>query len=295
MRTLTLIIPPDQGGRRLDSFLRRELGLSGTVIKRVKNQKDGICLDGAECYTSYPVRPGQVLEVRVGDLENGVTAPRPGELDIVYEDEDVMVLNKAAGIPTHPGPTNFYATLGNFVTHYINEKGSPYIFRPVNRLDAPTSGLMVVALHAHAHHVLKNLLHTPQFRRSYLAVCLGTPQPSEGVVDVPIGPSATSYLARQVSPEGQPCTTRYRVMAQGNGLALVALELETGRTHQIRVHMAHLGHPLAGDFLYGTEDKALISRTALHSHRLEFLQPVTGERLCFEAPLPPDMQALFFR
>ena len=293
MRRLTYIVGEGEEGRRVDSFLRRELGLSGTLIKRVKHQKNGLLLDGEEIYTSYPVRVGQVLSVAVGDTENGEAVPRPGELDIVYEDEDVVVINKKAGVPTHPGPTNVLETVGNYLTHYINAKGEPYVFRPVNRLDAPTSGLMVAARHAHSHHVLKNLLHTPRFRRGYLAVCMGTPTPSAGVIDLPIGRSEVSYLARAVCPDGKPSRTRYRVVAEGNGLSLVELELETGRTHQIRVHMAAAGHPLAGDFLYGQEDKGLISRTALHSAWLAFTHPVTGKPMFFRAPLPEDMGILF--
>ncbi len=293
MRTLTVTVGPEQEGWRVDAILRRTLGMSGTVVKRVKHIKGGLMLDGEDIYTSYRVRPGQVLEVQVGDRENGITAPREGPLDIVYEDGDVVVINKAAGVPTHPGPTNFYATVGNFLTYRINQQGEPYIFRPVNRLDVPTSGLMVVARHAHAHHVLKNLLHTEDFRRGYLAICEGVPQPEQGVIDVPLGPAEDSYLARQADPDGQPSRTHYRVVDTREGRSLVALELETGRTHQIRVHMAHIGHPLTGDFLYGVEDKTVIGRTALHSHWVEFLHPVTGKRLRFEATLPEDMQGLF--
>lgn len=293
MRTLTVTVTPEQEGWRVDALLRRVLGMSGTAIKRVKHVKNGLMLDGEEIYTSYRVRPGQVLEVQVGDRENGVTAPREGPLDIVYEDGDMVVINKAAGVPTHPGPTNFYATVGNYLTYHINRQGEPYVFRPVNRLDIPTSGLMVVARHASAHHILKNQLHTPDFRRGYLAICEGTPQPERGVIDVPLGPSEDSYLARRADPGGQPSRTLYQVVAQNGGRALVALELETGRTHQIRVHMAHIGHPLTGDFLYGTEEKEVIGRTALHSAWVEVVHPVTRRRLRFEAPLPGDMRALF--
>lgn len=150
----------------------------------------------------------------------------------------------------------------------------------------------MVAKHPHAQEQLKGQLHTPAFRRIYLAVCEGIPRPPEGRIDAPIGRVPGALMARQVDPAGQPASTRYRVLRTGQGRALVELELDTGRTHQIRVHMAHTGHPLIGDFLYGTEDHSLISRPALHSARLSLRHPVTGEPMAWEQPLPEDMARL---
>lgn len=293
MRRLEHTITQEEDGARTDAVLRRTLRLSGTVIKRVKHLPGGITLDGQPVWPSYPVCTGQTLSVLVGDTHSGGPVPREGPLDLVYEDEDLVVVNKAPGVPTHPGPTDIYHTVGNFLSYYYQQKGIPFVFRPVNRLDAPTSGLMVVARHAHAHSLLKEQLHTEAFRRRYLAVCEGCPSPAAGVIDAPIGLDETSYLKRTVRPDGAPSRTRYQVLARREGRCLVELELETGRTHQIRVHMAHIGHPLTGDFLYGTEDKALIGRTALHSAWAEFFHPITGDRLCFTAPLPEDMARLF--
>ena len=162
-------------------------------------------------------------------------------------------------------------------------------FHPVHRLDKGTSGLVVVAKHAHAQEKLKNQLHTNEFCRVYLAVCDGMPSGPSGTVDAPIGPVEGSLIAREVRSDGRPARTHYRVLQACGPRSLVELELETGRTHQIRVHMAHIGCPLTGDFLYGTEDRALIGRPALHSARLELTHPITGERLCFSAPVPADM------
>jgi 23S rRNA pseudouridine1911/1915/1917 synthase len=210
----------------------------------------------------------------------------------VYEDEDVIVLNKAPGLSVHPGPGHFSDTLGNFLLHYYDEDGQDCDFHPVHRLDRGTSGLMVAAKHPHAQEVLKNQLHTDSFRRRYLAVCEGELCPSAGVVDAPLGPVEGSLMAQQVRPDGKSARTHYETLGVFCGRSLLRLELETGRTHQIRVHMAHLGHPLTGDFLYGTEDHSLIRRTALHSHRLQFCHPVTGEQLSFERPVPEDMERL---
>ncbi len=156
----------------------------------------------------------------------------------------------------HPGPGHYSDTLCNYIAWYYKKAGISADVHPVQRLDKGTSGLLVVAERPHAQEQLKGQLHTPAFRRIYLAVCEGIPRPPEGRIDAPIGRVPGALMARQVDPAGQPASTRYRVLRTGQGRALVELELDTGRTHQIRVHMAHTGHPLIGDFLYGTRNTA---------------------------------------
>ena len=292
-RRLELTVTHELAGKKVDYLLRRVLGLSGTVVRRVKCLEKGITLDGARVFTSALAVRGQTLSVLVGDLgpTSGIV-PTPGPLDLVYEDGDLLVVNKAPGVSVHPGPGHFSDTLGNFLMDYYKNTGDSSDFHPVHRLDRGTSGLMVVAKHAHAQERLKNQLHTPDFKRAYLAVCEGCPSPAAGTVDAPLGPVEGSLMAREVRPDGKEARTRYRVLREAHGRALLRLELETGRTHQIRVHMAHLGCPLTGDFLYGAEDRALIPRTALHSAELSFRHPVTGEALRFSAPLPEDMKKL---
>ena len=293
IRRVSLTVPPERAGQKVDTLLRKALGLSGTVIRRIKWLDDGILLDGERVFTSQRVEPGQMLTVRLSDPErrSGVV-PAPGPLDIVYEDGDMLVLNKAPGVLVHPGAGHFADTIGNFLLDYYDRTGVEADFHPVHRLDKGTSGLMVVAKHPHAQEVLKNQLHTAEFRRIYLAVCLGGPAEEAGTVDAPIGMAEGSIVARAVGPDGLPGRTHYRVLEGRGGRALVRLGLETGRTHQIRVHMAHLGCPLVGDFLYGTEDRDLIPRPALHSSELTVRQPVTGETLTFTCPLPADMARL---
>lgn len=292
-RRLTLAVSPEQAGRKVDSLLRRELALSGTVIRRVKWLADGILLDGVRVHTDAVVRAGQTLSVLVGDTEvRSGLVPVSGPLDIVYEDEDVLILNKAPGVLVHPGPGHYSDTVGNYLLAYYASEGILADFHPVHRLDKGTSGLMAVAKHGHAQELLKEKLHTPDFRRVYLAVCEGVPSPTAGIIDAPIAPVEGSLMAREVRPGGQDARTHYEVLGEKHGRALVRLTLETGRTHQIRVHMAHLGHPLTGDFLYGTEDRALIARPALHSAELGFTHPITGEALAFTQPLPEDMRRL---
>ena len=318
-RYLTLKITPELAGLEVNTLLRRTLGLSGTVLRRVKWLEDGITLDGVRVNVRVRAGEGQTLSVRLTSPGQSPLQAE-GPLDIAYEDPDLIVLNKAPGVLVHPGHGHFDDTLGNFLMWHYRQTGDESGFHPVHRLDKGTSGLLVVAKHAHAQEKLKNQLHTGDFRRVYLAVCDGVPPAPSGTVDAPIGPADGSLTARevrpdvfslahtgasalagpvegfltarQVRPDGKAARTHYKVLQTCGPRSLVELELDTGRTHQIRVHMAHLGCPLTGDFLYGTENRALISRPALHSARLELAHPITGERLAFAVPLPADMAAL---
>ena len=292
-RRLELTVTPAQAGVRVGTLLRGQLGLSGTVIRRIKWLEDGILADGQRVNTRFLPRAGQVISVRLSDpVRRSGIPPVPGPLDIVYEDPDILILNKAAGVPVHPGPGHYGDTLGNFILDYYDRTGAEADFHPVHRLDRGTSGLLAVAKHPYAQEALKAQLRTGDFRRVYLAVCEGAPRPPAGTVDAPLGPRPGSLVEQEVRPDGRPAVTEYETLAVRGGRALLRLELRTGRTHQIRVHMAYLGHPLSGDFLYGTEDRALISRPALHSCALALIQPVTGEKLTFSAPLPADMSLL---
>lgn len=292
-RRLELAITPELAGVRVDTLLKKHMGLSGTVVRRIKWLEDGILADGVRVHTDFRPAAGQMLSVRLSDPDrrSGIV-PAPGPLDIVYEDADLIVLNKAPGVSVHPGPGHFDDTLGNFLVDYYEKTDQEADFHPVHRLDRGTSGLIVTAKHPHAQEVLKNQLHSSDFRRVYLAVCQGAPDPPAGVIDAPLGPKPGSLMEQMVRPDGKPASTRYEVLEVRNDRALLRLELDTGRTHQIRVHMAHIGHPLTGDFLYGTEDRELIPRPALHSAQLSFRHPITGKALEFRSALPEDMARL---
>ena len=292
-RRLELAVTEELAGIKVDTLLKKHLGLSGTVVRRVKWLEDGILVDGLRVNTRFCPVAGQVLSVRLSDPQRSSSVvPAPGPLDIVYEDEDVIVLNKAPGVSVHPGPGHFDDTLGNFLVEYYEKTEQEADFHPVHRLDRGTSGLIAAAKHPHAQEALKNQLHTERFKRVYLAVCQGVPDPPAGAVDAPLGPKPGSLMEQMVRPDGKRARTHYETLEVRNGRALLRLELDTGRTHQIRVHMAHIGCPLTGDFLYGTEDRALIPRPALHSAELSFRHPLTGKALEFQSPLPEDMARL---
>jgi len=290
VRYLKLLITPELAGREVNTLLRRTMGLSGTVLRRVKWLEDGITLDGVRVNVRCRVREGQTLSVRLSDPpDTPQPVPVPGPLDVVYEDEDLVVVNKAPGVLVHPSHGHFDDTIGNFLMAHYREEDSAAGFHPVHRLDKGTSGLLVAAKHPYGQERLKDQLHTGAFRRVYLAVCDGVPVPARGVIDAPIGMADGSPIRREVRPDGKPARTRYKVLSLHSPRTLVELTLDTGRTHQIRVHMSHMGCPLTGDFLYGEEDCALIGRPALHSARLALTHPVTGEPLTFSCALPEDI------
>ncbi len=292
-RRLRLNIDDQLEGSQVQTVLRKELGLSGSAIRRAKQIKDGITLDGVLAYTTARVQRGQELSVQIGDARaSDSILAEEGPLSIIYEDEDFIVLDKPAPLPVHPSMGHPTQTLCNYLLYYYQQNNITALFHPVNRLDRGTSGLMVVAKHAHAHETLGQLLHTGQFHREYMAVCEGIVTNENGVIDAPIGRVPDTLLLREVRTDGAYARTNYKMVENNGKRSLVSLHLETGRTHQIRVHMKHIGCPLVGDFLYGKEDSMLKDRFALHCTNLAFEHPLTGEKIVLQSSLPQDLVAL---
>ncbi|MBP3900597.1 MAG: RluA family pseudouridine synthase, partial [Blautia sp.] len=211
-------------------------------------------------------------------------------LDILYEDEDIIVLNKPAGMPLHPSRGNYLNSLANALASYYMKQDMPFIFRCPNRLDRDTSGVTVVAKHMVSGNMLATMVADREVTREYLAIVKGQLTPAEGTIDAPLSREDGPTIKRFVDPEhGERAITHYRTVCFRNGHTLVSLKLETGRTHQIRVHMKYIGYPLIGDYLYNP-DMALIGRQALHSAHMSFAHPITGVPLSFSAPLPEDME-----
>ncbi|MBQ7455909.1 MAG: RluA family pseudouridine synthase [Clostridia bacterium] len=287
MRELTHIVAPEEDGRRLESLLRGAMGLSRHRVSSLKFS-GGIRLDGEKARTDARVRAGQAVSVLLVDPP---AALAPGRLcvPVLFEDDDLLVVGKPAPLPSIRSARQGGETLENAVYTHL---GCPprFVYRPVSRLDKGTSGLMPIALNAAMHDQMQRLLHTDDYIREYLAVVEGAPPLLEGVCGAPIG--RAEGVRRAVTPEGKPCRTRYKVLSQTNGRSLLLLRLETGRTHQIRVHMAHLGCPVCGDALYGSALPELPGRFALHSARLRFRHPLTGEAIDLQSPLPDALAAL---
>ena len=291
MRLLTHTVTPQEAGLPVRTLLRRQLRISGSFLAKLKWRPGAITLNGIPVIVSTRTEAGDVLAADVSDLpgENPHIRPVAYPLDILWEDEDLLLLNKPAGIAIHPSAlTEETVTVAGAVCHYLGQ-GS---FHCVNRLDRGTTGVMVVAKTGYVHRLCMEQLHSGDFRRTYLAVCSGVPSPAAGSIDLPIGREPDSLLRRRVDPAGLAAHTDYETLWQGPDRALLRLTPGTGRTHQLRLHLSAIGHPLLGDWLYGQEDRDLIPRPALHSHRLELTHPVTRRRLTVTAPLPEDMARL---
>ena len=292
MRILTHTVSPEEDGRMVKGILRGSLQLSYTLLKSLKWRENAILLNGQSVHVNAIVHTGDVVSVALSErtpredlYRENAAAP-----DIVYEDEDLLVLNKPAGVAMHPKADDASApSLAAMLTGYLGEGSVPHF---VSRLDKGTSGLLIAAKSGYVHDRLRRALHSSELRREYRAVAVGQVTPPRGVIDAPIGRAEGSIIRRCVREDGLVSRTEYEVLQTTERFTLLRLRPETGRTHQLRVHMSYLGHPLAGDWLYGTEDKNLIARPALHSYELWFTQPITGQELHFTAPIPQDMQRL---
>lgn len=292
MTRLEYTIPEAWVGQKLSLILRQKLGFSAILMRQLRQTPDSVRLDDLAAPLYICPQIGQKLTVYLPDDPPSDVIPVEGALSIVYEDAHFLIVNKPAGLCVHPGPNHREDTLGNYLAWRDKARGESRLFRPVNRLDRGTSGLVCVAKHAYAADRLRQLMNCAQWHKGYLAVCEGVPTSLSGIIDAPIGRKDGSVLMREVRPDGKNARTRYAVLSSFEGRALVQLWPETGRTHQIRVHMAYVGHPLTGDFLYGTEQPEVIGRTALHASALAFPHPITGRPCTFSAPLPEDMLRL---
>lgn len=288
-RNIDYIIDEDSAGLRVEQFLRRKR-YSGQNLSEIKRMPKSILVNGVHYYMRQELSNGDHLQVRICETKNSEKIPPTNlPLDIIYEDEDILVLNKPAGIPIHPSLNNYTNSMANALAYYFQSQGKPFIFRCCNRLDRDTSGLTIVSKHLVSGSILSDMTKYREVHREYLAITRGSVTPSEGTIQAPLGRKEGTIIERTVDWEhGEDAVTHYKVVKEANGHSLVSLRLETGRTHQIRIHMKYLGYPLIGDYLYNP-DMEYMTRQALHSHHMEFTHPITGEHMSFTAPLPEDM------
>lgn len=289
-RTLTYTITEENTGFRISQYLRH-LGYSSQNLTELKKMQESILLNDIPCFMNRTLTPGDILTVRI--QETGCSpqiVPVELPVPIVYEDEDILVVNKPAGMPIHPSMNNYTNSLANGLAWYYQNQHKPFIFRCTNRLDRDTSGLTVIAKHMVSSSILSAAVTHREIHREYVAIVAGHVSPKSGRIEAPLGRKDSSIIERTVDFEhGEYAATNYRVLQYLDGHTVVALKLETGRTHQIRIHMKYLGFPLIGDYLYNP-DMHYIGRQALHSAKLSFIHPMTKEPMQFEAPLPADMQ-----
>lgn len=300
MRMLTCIVDAPYEGKSVEFVLRTKLFVSRRGVRHARNVPGGVLLDGSPVRTDTLVAQGQELAICISDehvaTKVSEVVPEPGPLDVVFEDADLIVVNKPAGLVMHPSRGHHGGTVINRLVHYLQVTGRVCNPHPVSRLDQGTTGLVIFTTSGYAQDRMQDQLHSPSFERAYLALCRGSFDSSFGLVDAPIGRVEDLPSSFDVVPDGKEALTHYRVVGSfelaGVGtVSLVRLVLETGRTHQIRVHMKHLGHPLLGDAAYG-EASEFIGRPALHSWSVAADHPISRERFSVVAPLPADMSAL---
>ena len=287
---LTLTVPPQPAGRRLDQVLAELLPEYSRSRIQTWIDEGQVLLDGAAAKPKQKVWGGEMLSVvPMAHPSEVEAAPEDIPLDIIYEDEAILVLNKPAGLVVHPGSGNWSGTLLNALLHHAPQLKQLPRAGIVHRLDKDTSGLMVVAKTLQAQTDLVRQLQARSVSRIYLAVVEGDAQ-SEGSVDAPIGRHPRDRVKMAVVERGKPALTHFRVLERLPRHTLVECRLETGRTHQIRVHMQSIGHPLVGDPVYG--ERTLFHRQALHATRLALVHPATGARMEWEKSMPQDMAEL---
>lgn len=292
-RTLTYTIESEYDSYTIERYLRAQ-GYSSANITVLKKMTNNVVIDGEWVHMNRPLTSDEILTVNIHEDSSSEKIPAVEmPLDIVYEDEDIIVINKPAGLSIHPSLNHYQDSLANGLAYYYEAQGKPFIFRCANRLDRNTSGLTVIAKHMVSGNILSTMVKNREFHREYYAIVRGHLPESSGTIDAPIGRVDGDTIARQVDLEnGERAVTHYEVIKEENGHSLISIHLETGRTHQIRVHFKYLGHPLIGDEIYNP-DFEYMKRQALHSHKITFTHPITKKAMEFVAPLPNDMSMIF--
>ena len=289
MNRITYLVETEEGWR-VDYLMKKKFFVGSGMISSLKRVDEGITLNGRPVHTDVRLKKGDEVSFLIGDVGGCNPAPPVDiPLSIVYEDEYLVVIDKPAGLATQGPPEIGDRTLaGAFSFHY----GQDRPFHPVSRLDRGTSGLMAVAKCGYVHDRLRRLLHTDGYVRKYMALVEGIPRPPAAEIDLAIARESEKSLKRVVSDEGKPSKTFYKTLETNDKYALLEVTPFTGRTHQIRVHLAAAGYPLVGDWLYGAENTELISRPALHSFFLSFRHPIFDKTFEFSSPLPEDIRVL---
>ena len=293
-RKITYIITDEFHNKTIEQFLKNQ-DYPHQAIVQLKRTTEGICKNGTWAYINEKLSTGDILSLHlVENVAQTTIEPLYVPLDIVYEDEDLLVINKPANMPIHPSMNHHEGTMANGLLYYFTQKNENFTFRCINRLDRDTSGLTIVAKHLLSGGILSRQVSNHEIKRTYRAICHGKIK-EQGTIHAPIARTDDSTIERCVDFEkGEHAITHYKRISYDSkkNLSLVELHLETGRTHQIRVHLKHIGHPIIGDFLY-YPDFTYCNRQALHSYSLTFTHPLTKKEMHFASPFPEDLKCIF--
>ncbi|MCR8849526.1 RluA family pseudouridine synthase [Rossellomorea sp. SC111] len=281
-----LVIPNNWKNVTIETILRNHWQAPKKLVHSMRMDGD-VKVNGELISWTAPLSQGDILQIRLFKEVEYDVPPTYGELDVLFEDEHLIVVNKPAGIDTHPNTPDETDTLANLVAFHHQAQGESCRVLHIHRLDRDTSGALIFAKHPLSKAILDRLLAERQIKRTYHALVHGRLKQKKGTISEPIGRDRHHNTRRRVSPSGQDAVTHYKVMEFRNPNTLIEIQLDTGRTHQIRVHMSHIGHPLVGDTLYG--GKSVFSRQALHAARISFPHPLTGERIECEADCRDDV------
>ena len=293
---MKLKITDELNGMAVREILKDKIKFSNATITFLKSRDRGIVLNGERVTVRKTVKTGDILELEYTDdkslTEQSEIIPTNLPLEILYEDDDIILVNKPPYMPTHPSQNHYTDTLANALRFYFDNKDIPFIFRAVNRLDNATSGIVLVAKNRFSAGKLSQSMHEHKISKSYLAILNGVPNELCGEICSPIKREQDSIIKRVISDDGAFSLTKYNTLIVGDMFSLVEASPITGRTHQLRVHFSHIGHPICGDTLYGYPSH-LIKRQALHAYKISFEHPTNGARLTIKAKLPPDMIELY--
>ncbi len=287
MKKFNIYKTVEHAGLTVEEYLKQVLKISGRKIQKLTRQK-GILLNGRTVYLQKKLKATDTLRVLAfEDTDYGVL-PEPGIVEVLYEDDYLFVLNKPAFQLVHPTGQTTSGTLANYLANHLKQRGVVNTIRPVHRLDRDTSGCVIFAKDGGSQNLLEQQLKKGTLKRTYVALVNGAVEPASGVIDAPIGPHPSLQNRRAINDKGDPAITHYRTLQSFASNTLLELTLETGRTHQIRIHLAHLGHPIIGDGMYGVASP-LISRQALHASSIGFRDLKNDQEIVIEAPLTPDI------
>jgi len=302
---LTVVATEADEGKTIRELLEREFAVSSKLLAAARKSDYGLTINEERVYISAPVKAGEVIRLRQLREQSEDILPQQMQLNIVYEDDYLLIVNKPAGQVVHPTHGHYTNTLANGVVAYWQDKGERYRFRPIHRLDEETSGLVVIAKNGYIHQQLSEQLQQGKVDKRYVAFVYGAPEPADGIIEAPIARDPEQPHLRTVLADGAYAKTEYwseRTFLIGSDEAvqasLVRVKLYTGRTHQIRVHMHSIGHPLIGDKLYYREElqrdllEEGITRHALHAEQIAFYHPMSKKYMQWSAPLPPDFEQL---